>query len=254
MGVLGPHLLWWGRAAARTAAVTAEQNPLPPGTSPRAVRLLRSAMPAPAATTPGGRPASDGEIDPVRAVWAAAQRGDLTAFGQLVAGHTDRVMRVMISMLHCDRATAEDLCQEVFLRVHRGLPEFDGGVRFVVWLHTIARNVAIGEYRRRRAQKRGRPTASLDAPVPGTDDCYVTPVGREVDPGQQAQQREFAQRVRACVAQLPDEFREPVVLRDLEDLSYEEIAAVLGVPAGTVRSRIHRGRCLLQQMLQEFAP
>lgn len=215
---------------------------------------MRPAMPAPAATSQGGRPADDGEIDPARATWVAAQRGDLVAFGQLVAGHTDRVMRVMMSMLHCDRATAEDLCQEVFLRVHRGLREFDGGVRFVVWLHTIARNVAIGEYRRRRAQKRARPTLSLDAPLAGTDDCFLAPAGREVDPGQQAQLREFAERVRGCVARLPDEFREPVLLRDLEDLSYDEIAAVLGVPAGTVRSRIHRGRCLLQQMLQEFAP
>ena len=65
---------------------------------------------------------------------------------------------------------------------------------------------------------------------------------------------QFLARVRACVRELPDEFREAVVLRDLESMSYEEIAGVLGLPAGTVRSRIHRGRLLLQDMLQEWKP
>lgn len=181
-----------------------------------------------------------------------AQRGDLDAFRELVEMFQDRVMRVMTSVLHCDRAMAEDLCQEVFLRVHKGLPGFDGNVRFATWLHTISTNVAISEYRKRRAQKRDRRTVSLDAPIAGTDDLYVQPSGREVEPGERAHHREFLARVRECVRQLPDEFRTPVVLRDLESMSYEEIGEVLGVPAGTVRSRIHRGRLLLQEMLREF--
>ena len=80
----------------------------------------------------------------------------------------------------------------------------------------------------------------------------MTPSGREVDPGERAHQAEFLARVRACVQQLPDEFRAAVVLRDMESLSYEEIADVLDLPIGTVRSRIHRGRLLLQEMLQGF--
>jgi RNA polymerase sigma-70 factor (ECF subfamily) len=147
---------------------------------------------------------------------------------------------------------AEDLSQEVFLRVHKGLPTFDGQVRFLTWLHTIAMNVAISEYRRRRAKKRDRRTLSIDAPLQGTDDLYITPAGREVDPGEKAHQHEFLARVRECVHSLPDEFREAVVLRDMESLSYEEIATVLGLPIGTVRSRIHRGRLQLQVMLREF--
>jgi RNA polymerase sigma-70 factor (ECF subfamily) len=182
-----------------------------------------------------------------------AQRGDGDAFGALVDGHADRVMRIMIHVLHCDRAAAEDLCQEVFLRVHRGLAAFDG-TRFVPWLHTIAMNVAIGEHRRRRAQKRAAPTQSLDAPLAGTDDLYLDPSGHEREPGDAAHQRDFAARVRECVRRLPDEFRAAVVLRDMESLSYEEIAAALGLQPGTVRSRIHRGRLLLQEMLKEFAP
>lgn len=207
----------------------------------------------PAGRSNGARPAgNDDEIDLAREPMLRARQGDHEAFRELVEMFTDRVMRVMVSVLHCDRAMAEDLCQEVFLRVHKGLPEFDGEGRFVAWLHTISMNVAITEYRRRRTQKRGVPTLSIDAPIAGTDDLYLTPSGREIDPGERAHQQEFLARVRGCVQQLPDEFRTAVVLRDMEGLSYEEIAEVLGVAPGTVRSRIHRGRLLLQTMLQEF--
>ncbi|MCA8976616.1 MAG: sigma-70 family RNA polymerase sigma factor [Planctomycetes bacterium] len=183
-----------------------------------------------------------------------AQDGDPDAFRGLVEMFQDRVMRVMVSVLRCDRAMAEDLCQETFLRVHKGLPGFDGQVRFQSWMHTIAMNVAIGEYRKRKASKRNRATFSINAPIAGSDDLYTQPVGREIEPGERASQHEFLARVRECVRQLPDDFRAAVVMRDMESLSYEEIGEVLGVPPGTVRSRIHRGRLLLQNMLKDYAP
>ncbi|MCB9879759.1 MAG: sigma-70 family RNA polymerase sigma factor [Planctomycetes bacterium] len=203
--------------------------------------------------TPGGSGGND-EIDPARAPMLLAQQGDPVAFRALVEMFQDRVMRVMASVLRCDRAMAEDLTQEVFLRVHKGLPGFDGQVRFAAWLHTISTNVAISEYRRRRTLKRGKHTLSLDAPLPGSDDLYAQPAGHERDPGDHAHQREFLARVREAVRDLPDEFREAVVLRDMESLSYEEIAHALDLPIGTVRSRIHRGRLLLQRKLKEFQP
>lgn len=238
----GPH----GRGAAAT--VTADRKPIAEGTTPGPARLVVGSPPL----RREPRPAGDVADDPAREPMLAAQRGDMDAFRTLVEMFQDRVMRVMLSVLHCDRAHGEDLCQEVFLRVHKGLPSFDGQVRFVAWLHTIAMNVAISEYRRRRAQKRDRRTLSIDAPIPGTDDLYATPSGREVDPGEGAHHREFLARVRACVQELPDEFRAAVVLRDMEALSYEEIAAALDLPIGTVRSRIHRGRLLLQERLRGF--
>lgn len=183
-----------------------------------------------------------------------AQQGDVDAFRTLVEMFQNRVMRVMVSVLHCDRAIGEDLSQEVFMRVHKGLPGFDGQVRFAAWLHTISMNVAISEYRRRRAQKRDRRTFSIDAPVRGTDDLYLTPSGHERDPSDTANQKEFLAKVRSCVQELPDEYREAVVLRDMESLSYEEIALALSLPMGTVRSRIHRGRLLLQHKLKEYRP
>jgi RNA polymerase sigma-70 factor, ECF subfamily len=230
--------------------VTAEKKPLPAGTAPGPMRL--AAAPSSSVLRPAVPPAAGDDGDPAHDAVSRARRGDLDAFRTLVEMFQDRVMRVMVSVLHCDRAMAEDLTQEVFLRVHKGLPSFDGELRFVAWLHTIATNVAISEYRRRKAQKRDRRELSIDQPIAGTDDLYLTPAGREVDPRERAHQHEFLVRVRACVRELPDEFRAAVVLRDMEQLSYEEIAAALALPIGTVRSRIHRGRLLLQDMLREF--
>jgi RNA polymerase sigma-70 factor (ECF subfamily) len=233
------------------ATVTAEKKPIAEGTPPGPPRLVLSSLPQ--ARRDGARAAgSDDEIDAAREPMLRARQGDMDAFRVLVEMFADRVMRVMVSVLHCDRAMAEDLCQEVFLRVHKGLVDFDGEGRFVSWLHTIAMNVAITEYRRRKTQKRAARTVSIDAPIAGTDDLYVTPKGREVDPGERAHQAEFLARVRVCVQELPDEFRAAVVLRDMESLSYEEIADALGLAPGTVRSRIHRGRLLLQEMLRGF--
>lgn len=231
--------------------LTAEKKPAAEGTLPGPPRLLAG----PARTAAGALDRGNSEVaDPARELMLQAQDGDHDAFRGLVEMFQDRVMRVMVSVLRCDRAMAEDLCQEVFLRVHKGLPAFDGQVRFQTWMHTIAMNVAISEYRRRKASKRNKKTVSIDAPVRGTDDLYITPEGREVDPVARADQSEFLARVRECVRSLPEEFRGAVVMRDMESLSYEEIGEVLGVPPGTVRSRIHRGRLLLQQMLREFAP
>lgn len=238
--------------------MTAEKKPVAEGTQAAAPRLLegstrglkRQSLGSPG-SLPGGL-ADDPVADPARELMLAAQAGDREAFRGLVEMFQDRVMRLMVSVLRCERTMAEDLTQEVFLRVYKGLPSFDGQVRFHTWLHTIGMNVAISEYRKGRAQKRNRPTVSLDAPVAATEDFYLAPEGREVDPAERAHQTEFLARVRECVAELPEEFRTAVVMRDMESLSYDEIAEVLDVPAGTVRSRIHRGRLMLQQMLKEF--
>ncbi|MEC7584644.1 MAG: sigma-70 family RNA polymerase sigma factor [Planctomycetota bacterium] len=194
------------------------------------------------------------EVEPATEWLHKAQAGDQDAFRKLIEGFQDRVFRVVMNILRCDRATGEDLCQEVFMRVYRALDSFDGSSRVGAWIHTIATNVAISEYRKRRAKKRGRPTWSLDAPIDGTDDQTIDPVGRERDPADISHQKEFVEQVRRCVQELPDEFREAVVLRDMEGLSYEEIAEALGLAPGTVRSRIHRGRLALKEMLGEFRP
>lgn len=224
-------------------------NP-PHGTSREAPRS--------SAASPGARPQIASAAGPDARDQASidaklAAKGDTDAFRRLIETFQDRVFRVVIAVLHCDRSAAEDVCQEVFLRVWKGLPSFDGQ-NVHAWIHTIATNHAITEYRARRAQKRAQKPLSIDAPLAGTDDLFLDPASRERDPGDLSHQREFLARVRACVRELPEEFRDPVVLRDLEGLSYEQIGEVLSLAAGTVRSRIHRGRLLLQQMLQGFQP
>ena len=238
--------------------VTAEKKTLQDGTDGAASRLVGGSQPRGVSEPIRLGPHQNGgdieEPDPAREPMLLAQQGDPDAFRVLVEMFQNRVMRVMVSVLRCDRATAEDLTQEVFLRVHKGLPGFDGQVRFAAWLHKISTNVAISEYRRRRTLKRNRPTHSIDAPVSGNDDLYLTPASSGLDPSEVAEQGAFLAKVRACIQELPDEYREAVVLRDMESLSYEEIATALSLPLGTVRSRIHRGRLLLQHQLKEYRP
>lgn len=190
-----------------------------------------------------------------RALVERARGGDRDAFRILLETHQDRVFRLALRVLRCDRSFAEDMVQEVFLRVFRGLPRFDGGVRFTTWLSTIAMNTCLTEYRKRKSLKRGRPTYSIDrSREEDAGGAPIEPDGRELDPGERVQQQEFAGAVQQAVDELPDEFRHAVLLRDLEGLSYEEIASILEVPVGTVRSRIHRGRLILQDKLGDFAP
>ena len=198
--------------------------------------------------------AAAAEEERQRQLLESAQAGDRDAFRSLVELHQDRVFRLMRRMLRCDRDTAADLTQEVFLRVFRGLAGFNGRAKFTTWLHKIAMNVGISEYRHRRALKRNKWTFSIDAPMPGTDDLYAEPPSKDPGPSDQVHFKEVAKAVRAAVQDLPEEFRQAVMLRDLQGLSYEEIGEILDVPPGTVRSRIHRGRLLLQERLSEFRP
>jgi RNA polymerase sigma-70 factor (ECF subfamily) len=183
-----------------------------------------------------------------------AQEGDEDAFRWLVETHQRRVYGLVIRMLGCDRHTAADISQEVFLRAFRAIESFDGRALFSTWLHKITMNLCISEYRRRRAQKRDRTTLSLDAPVAGSDDLTIDPPSHEVSPLDRVHHKDIASAVKAAVEQLPDEFRTCVLMRDMQGQSYEDIGEILDLPPGTVRSRIHRGRLILQRLLKEFTP
>lgn len=249
----GRHVIVGNPAAnalAPPADVTAEQKDQASlGTSPPGPRSAT-------AVTDAADPAPPESVlpDPAeRELVARAREGDEQAFRTLVELHQDQILRLAMRVLRCDAALAEDLTQEVFLRVFRGLGSFDGAVRFRVWAHRIAMNVCVSAYRKDHSLKRGsRRTISLDAPVAGDPDLRIDPPARVLGPAERAQELEFADRVRFAVADLPDEFRHAVLLRDMQGLSYEEVAETLGIPVGTVRSRLHRGRQLLQAALAEF--
>ena len=134
---------------------------------------------------------------------------------------------------------AQDLVQEALLRVRKGLERYEPG-SLEGWLARIVTNVFLDEMRRRKR----RPTATL-----GDDPDRVVPAA----PGADAASTELSAEIQAALASLPEEFRVPVVLCDVADQSYEQIARALAVPVGTVRSRIHRGRRLLRTALTQEA-
>lgn len=163
---------------------------------------------------------------------ARAQEGDSAAVNQLLGRHYDRLYAVCRRVAGND-ADAADGCQEALLAIVRGLPRFDGRSTFRTWSYRVATNACLDELRRRNR----RPVAVSEIPE-GTSD----------EPGidQQASDRVTLDE---ALSQLPEEFRVPIVLRDVAGLDYAEIASNLDIPPGTVRSRIARGRRHLAKML-----
>ncbi len=163
---------------------------------------------------------------------ARAQRGDKGATDQLLRRHYDRLYAVCRRVAGND-ADAADGCQEALLAIVRGLPRFDGRSSFKTWSYRVATNACLDEIRRRNR----RPIAVLETPEPGSDAPSLD--------------QRLADRLTldGALAQLPEDFRVPVVLRDVAGLDYAEIAATLDIPPGTVRSRIARGRRQLSGIL-----
>jgi RNA polymerase sigma-70 factor (ECF subfamily) len=162
----------------------------------------------------------------------AAARGDRRSLEILLDRHADRVHAVCRRVVgHPEDAL--DATQEALVSIARGIGRFDGRSAFTTWIYRVATNAALDELRRKR--RRPLPVEELPEPVAGGSGI-ADRVGARLD-------------VDAALAHLPEEFRVAVVLRDLCDLDYAEIAAVLDVPPGTVRSRIARGRAALAQLL-----
>jgi RNA polymerase sigma-70 factor (ECF subfamily) len=192
---------------------------------------------------------SNTEADPAAdaALVARARDGDRGAFDELVLRHEDRVYNMALRMLG-NPDDALDVAQEVFLSAYRALKGFEMKSLFSTWLYRVTVNRCRDEMRRRATVKHTRPRPLGG---PGPDDPPEDPPARASSPDDAAVARESAAIVAAAVAALPDEAREALVLRDMEGLAYEEIAAVLDVPVGTVRSRLHRARGLLRDRLRE---
>jgi RNA polymerase sigma-70 factor (ECF subfamily) len=171
-------------------------------------------------------------------------QGDGLAWEKLVRLHTRRIYNICYRFTS-SRHEAEDLTQEVFLRVYRTIGSYQashGG--FATWMTSVTRNLLIDHYRR---TKRDRITDSLeDAPQVET---RAAP-GRL--PDQATLDTELSEQVQKALAKVSPELREAVILRDLQGLEYAEIQKVLGVPEGTVKSRINRGRIELAKRLEEM--
>ena len=191
-----------------------------------------------------GQPASaiaaETEADGVLVARAAA--GDDAAFRSLVERHQSRIVSLLHRLCGCPEQ-AIDLAQETFLAAYRHLGSFRQESAFSTWLHAIAVNQA------RSAARRRRPAASLDAvSADGRRQC-PEPVADLPAVSAGLEREELARRIAAALARLDPRYREVVVLADMHDASYEEIAAALAIPIGTVRSRLHRGRTELRGLL-----
>ncbi len=200
------------------------------------------------------RPGSGGDPEALEAgLVTRARRGDAQAFRGLVEIYQDRIFNLCRRLLGPSRDQAEDMAQEIFLRAWKGLPSFSGTTGFGPWLRRIALNFWVQQHRRRTALKRKGTTLSLDAPLGGKDsDFFLQPSAREGDPVRATASRELGRAILEALETLDGEMREVLVLRDMEGYSYEEIAQALGIPIGTVRSRIHRARLKLQPLLRKF--
>lgn len=169
--------------------------------------------------------------------------GNTDAFGEIVAKYEKRIFN--LALRYCgDSQEAEDLTQESFLRIFKALPSFRGEALFSTWVYRIVTNVCLDSLRR----KKKRPEPILDQPLT-TDSGELERELASPDPGP-AHYAEVAERteiIRREIASLREPYRSAIILRDLEGLSYEEIAEILNVSPGTVKSRIHRARMLLRE-------
>ncbi|HVE18773.1 MAG TPA: sigma-70 family RNA polymerase sigma factor [Ilumatobacteraceae bacterium] len=169
----------------------------------------------------------------------AAQGGDRGALDQLLRRHYDRVHAVC-RRITGHEADAADAAQDAMIAIVRNLDRFDGRSSFGTWAYRIATNASLDELRRRKRR-----------PVPTSSDDDEHSYREHADPDSGARVEAIGDHLAldAALRTLSDEFRLPVVLRDVADLDYAEIAEVLDIPAGTVKSRIARGRAALAKAL-----
>ncbi len=175
--------------------------------------------------------------------------GDLSAYNEIVTRYYDRIF-ARVSQLLKNKQDAEEVTQDAFIRAHRGLENFRGEASFSTWLYQIATNLAHNRYwywfRRKREQ-----SISIDQPL--TDDGSMTlenvmPSGGE-SPAEAAVTQEFVDRVSECMQGLNEKHKEVLILRNVKNLSYDEIACQLDISVGTVKSRIARARESLRDLM-----
>jgi len=174
-----------------------------------------------------------------RRLVARAQQGDVDAYSELIKANQDSIFGAIYHLVG-NKEDAEDIAQEVFLKAYRGIRRFRGAASFSTWLYGIMLNCVRTHWRRAT-----HAVETLDGDADGRHDPPAPGGG----PEEEALRRERIGAVRRAIAGLDEEAREVVVLRDIRGLSYEEMAAAIGAPVGTVKSRLHRARQALKTRL-----
>lgn len=185
------------------------------------------------------RPSGANVVQDEQLLILAARQGDSTAFGSIVSAYQDRLCTALLHVCGSPDE-AEDVAQEAFVQAYVKLANFAGQSAFYTWLYRIAFNTAISRRRRRREETSVEQTRETTGEEPLDD----TETAEE-----RVLRQERAASVQQALARLSDEHRAILVLREVEDCDYDEIAQVLGLPVGTVRSRLHRARLHLKEQL-----
>jgi RNA polymerase sigma-70 factor, ECF subfamily len=187
--------------------------------------------------------------DPDAALMLRVKQGDMAAFTELVDKYKQPVMNVAYRMLH-DTMEAEDLAQVVFVQVFKSAHRYQVSSKFSTWLFTIARNLCLNEIRRRSRHA----VDSMDVTRPEQDDqpLHQFEDKRTATPPERMLHRELEDKIEQALGELPETQRLAIVLCRQEELSYEEIAQVLGCSVSATKSLIHRGRETLKQMLKPY--
>lgn len=175
--------------------------------------------------------------------------GDQTAFDEMVSRYWDRIYS-MVNQLLRNQQDAEEVTQDAFIRAHRGLSNFRGESAFSTWLYQIATNLARNRYWYWWRRKRDK-SVSFDAPIGADNDTTLADlIPAEVEtPDDITVTQEFVNRIALGMEKLGAKHREILILRNIKNLSYEEIAGILGISVGTVKSRIARARESLRAKL-----
>jgi RNA polymerase sigma-70 factor (ECF subfamily) len=193
------------------------------------------------------------QVEDVQVVAMLVRRciaGDAAAWEEIVQTYNRRIYNICYRFAGSGD-DAQDLTQEVFIKMYRTLPSYDHTKgAFVTWVTTITRNLLVDHFRK---TKQDRMTDSMDTAASDHEDAQ--PLSEQIPdqsapPDARVRSREVGETVHAALAKLSPELREAVILRDLQDMDYREIASVLKVPEGTVKSRINRGRAELARLLQ----
>jgi RNA polymerase sigma-70 factor (ECF subfamily) len=196
-----------------------------------------------------GRSPSGSDDD--AALVASAQTGDLHSFEQLVARHQKKMLNIAYRLIG-DYDDACEVVQDAFVSAHRSIRMFRGDAKFTTWLTTITLNLSKNRLKQVRARQ-GHEAFSLNDPIQ-TDDGTMTvdPPSKEPSVLDRMEKRDIQTRVQDCIKSLDTDFREVLVLRDLQEFSYEEIGTLLKVRQGTVKSRLFRARDMVKDCLKRF--
>jgi RNA polymerase sigma-70 factor (ECF subfamily) len=254
----------WQRRSGSTAHYGLRARPgtanLPPtpGNGPHPIGFFRNVMnnssnhpsnpaPEPDGAVAPGNPAAEPDDD--FQLVSRAQNGDLNSYDALVTRHRARIFAMIRNMIH-QEADAWDLTQEVFIKAWQALPRFEAKARFSTWLFRIAHNAVYDWTRKRRIESVGELNDEIFDRERIDPASFTTPAGGSA-PDHTLAQGELRAKIAAALEKIPPDQREVVLLKDVQGLSYKEIATVMSCELGTVMSRLYYARQKLQTLLKD---